>query len=189
MTICLYLRIHSNLAVFIVLYSDITSWASFGVGWAFCNLLAGLVGSPTKTAELSAVCNDTFLRLLTIFELNTASFTLTLGLLMAFPRLSVAITSSASPGNRNGQGGDDSAAIQKIKEMARQDLERFLDNQQQALSAQKLARLLGAPWVLAFSDRTDASPEERQDDTGLLDRVLLAATGRVRETIGLVAMR
>ncbi|KAK3826574.1 MAG: hypothetical protein JOS17DRAFT_776413 [Linnemannia elongata] len=158
--------------------SDITSWASFGVGWAFCNLLAGLVGSPTKTAELSAVCNDTFLRLLTIFELNTASFTLTLGLLMAFPRLSVAITSSASPGNRNGQGGDDSAAIQKIKEMARQDLERFLDNQQQALSAQKLARLLGAPWVLAFSDRTDASPEERQDDTGLLDRVLLAATGR-----------
>ncbi|KAF8949478.1 hypothetical protein BGZ47_000019 [Haplosporangium gracile] len=158
--------------------SDISSWASFGAGWAFCNLLTGLVGSPTKTAELNAICNDTLLRLLTMFELNKASFALTLGLLMAFPRLSVAITSSASPGNRNGQGSDDAAAIQKIKDMSRQDLERFLDNQQQALSAQMLARLLGAPWVLAFSDRTDASPEERQADTGLLDRALLAATGR-----------
>ncbi|KAG0061848.1 hypothetical protein BGZ89_011126 [Linnemannia elongata] len=158
--------------------SDITSWASFGVGWAFCNLLAGLVGSPTKTAELNAICNDTLLRLLTIFELNTASFALTLGLLMAFPRLSVAIASSATPGSENGQERDDAAAIQKIKAMARQDLEKFVDNQQQPLSAQKLARLLGAPWVLAFSDRTDASPEERQDDTGLLDRALLAATGR-----------
>lgn len=142
------------------------------------------MGSPTKTAELNAICNDTLLRLLTIFELNTASFALTLGLLMAFPRLSVAITSSASPGNRNGQVSDDATAIQKIKEMARQDLEKFLDSQQQTLSAQKLARLLGAPWVLAFSDRTDASPEERQGDTGLLDRALLAATGRVSEAIG-----
>lgn len=142
------------------------------------------MGSPTKTAELNAICNDTLLRLLTIFELNTASFALTLGLLMAFPRLSVAIASSATPGSGNGQERDDAAAIQKIKAMARQDLEKFVDNQQQPLSAQKLARLLGAPWVLAFSDRTDASPEERQDDTGLLDRALLAATGRVSETIG-----
>ncbi|KAG0379509.1 hypothetical protein BGX24_000107 [Mortierella sp. AD032] len=158
--------------------SDISSWASFGAGWAFCNLLAGLVGSPTKTAELNAICNDTLLRLLTIFELNTASFALTLGLLMALPRLSVAVTSSASPGNRSGQISNEAAAIQKIKEMSRHDLEAFLDNQQLALSAQKLARLLGAPWIIAFSDRTDASPEERQSDTGLLDRVLLAATGR-----------
>ncbi|KAF9103168.1 hypothetical protein BGX29_003687 [Mortierella sp. GBA35] len=157
---------------------DITSWASFGAGWAFCNLLAGLVGSPTKTAELNAICNDTLMRLLTVFELNTASFALTLGLLMAFPRLSVAIAASTSPRSRDGQVSDDAAAIHKIKEMSRQDLESFLDNQQQAFSARKLARLLGAPWVIAFSDRTDVSPEERQADTGLLDRALLAATGR-----------
>ncbi|KAG0277342.1 hypothetical protein BGZ95_006099 [Linnemannia exigua] len=158
--------------------SDISSWASFGAGWAFCNLLAGLVGSPTKTVELNAICNDTLLRLLTIFELNTASFALTLGLLMAFPRLSVAIVSSTSPGNRSGQTSNEAAAIQKTKEMSRHDLEGFLDNQQQVLSSQKLARLLGAPWIIAFSDRTDTSPEERQSDTDLLDRALLAATGR-----------
>ncbi|KAF9912472.1 hypothetical protein EC991_010559 [Linnemannia zychae] len=159
--------------------SDISSnWASFGAGWAFCNLLSGLVGSPTKTAELNKICNDTLLRLLTVLELNTASFALTLGLLMALPRLSVAITSSASPGSRSGQAGDEAVAIRKIKEMSRQDLQSFLENQQQALSAQALARLLGAPWIIAFSDRTDASPEERQSDTALLDRALLAVTGR-----------
>jgi hypothetical protein len=174
------------LSYLLAICSDITSWASFGAGWAFCNLLAGLVGSPTKTAELSAICNDTLLRLLTIVELNTASFALTLGLLMAFPRLSVAIASSASPGSRSGQGSDDAAVIQKIKEMSRQDLEKFLDNQQQVLSAQKLAKLLGAPWVLAYSDRTEASSEERQADTGLLDRTLLAATGRVSGTTPLI---
>ncbi|KAF9933213.1 hypothetical protein FBU30_006154 [Linnemannia zychae] len=157
---------------------DITVWASFGAGWAFCNLLAGLVGSPTKTAELNTICNSALLRLLTIFELNIASFELTLGLLMAIPRLSVAITSSASPANKSQQVNDESAAIRKIKGMSRQDLDDFLENQQQPFSGRKLARLLGAPWVLAFSDKTDDSPEDRQADTKLLDRALLAATGR-----------
>ncbi|KAF8940965.1 hypothetical protein BGZ58_003697 [Dissophora ornata] len=158
--------------------SEISNWATFAAGWAFCNVLAGLVGSPTKTAELNEICQQTLQQLLAVFELNTASFALTLGILIAFPRLSVAIASSSSQTHKSGAGGAEVEAVQRIKTMARNDLEAFLENQQQASSAQSLARLLGAPWVIAFSDRTEASSEERKADTELLDRALLTVTSR-----------
>lgn len=162
-------------------YSEITSWATFGTGWSLCNLLAGLVDSPTKTAELDEICHQTLGQLLGVLETNTTSFTLTLGLLVAFSRLSSAIVSSSPQKNGNNKSGDsDVKAIQRVKDMARKDIELFLNDQQQSYSPQTLARLLGAPWVLAFSDRTESSPEDRKSDTALLDGALLAATSRVR---------
>jgi len=161
-------------------YSEITSWATFGAGWSLCSLLAGLVDSPTKTAELNEICHQTLGQLLAVLEINTTSFTLTLGLLVAFSRLSSAIVSSSPQKNGNKSGDSDAEAVQKIKDMARKDIESFLNDQQQSLSPQALARLLGAPWVLAFSDRTESSPEDRKSDTALLDGALLAATSRVR---------
>ncbi|KAI8354840.1 hypothetical protein B0O80DRAFT_528838 [Mortierella sp. GBAus27b] len=159
--------------------TDISKWAPFAAGWAFCNLLSGLVDSPTKTAELNEICHQMLQQLLAILELNTASFALTLGVLIAFPRLSVAVASSSSTqGSKSPLTSEEIIAVERIKVMARTDLDTFLDSQQQAYTAQALARLLGAPWVVAFSERAGASPEERKDDTGLLDRVLLAATSR-----------
>ncbi|KAF9348256.1 hypothetical protein BGX26_000316 [Mortierella sp. AD094] len=158
--------------------SDLSSWATFATGWAFCNLLAGLVDAPTKTAELNEICLQTLQRLLNVFEVNSASFALTLGILIAFPRLSIAITSSTSTTRKTSSGNEEMEAVRKIKTMARSDMEKFLENQQQTLSAQALARLLGAPWVIAFSDRTETSLDERKQDTGLLDSALLAATAR-----------
>ncbi|KAK3819580.1 MAG: hypothetical protein J3Q66DRAFT_399029 [Benniella sp.] len=158
---------------------DVSKWATFATGWAFCNLLAGLVDSPTKTVELNQVCQQMLHQLLTIFEINTASFALTLGVLIAFPRLSVAVaSSSSSQASRTTTTDEEAAAVEKIKNIAQKDLESFLEDQQQVFSSQALARLLGAPWVLAFSDRTAASPEERKEQTDLLDRALLAATSR-----------
>ncbi|KAK3804540.1 MAG: hypothetical protein J3Q66DRAFT_376237 [Benniella sp.] len=92
---------------------DISKWATFATRWAFCDLLAGLVDSPTRTVELNQVCQQ-----------------------MLHQRLTIASVFLA------------------------------------------LARLLSAPWVLAFSDRTAASPEERKELADLLDRTLLAATSR-----------
>ncbi|KAF9113238.1 hypothetical protein BGX27_001985 [Mortierella sp. AM989] len=158
--------------------SDISSWATFATGWAFCNLLAGLVDAPTKTAELNEICHQTLQQMLAVFEINSASFALTLGILIAFPRLSIAITSSSTMTRKAGSNNEEMDSIRRIKLMARNDMERFLNNQQQALSARELARLLGAPWVLAFSDRTEVSLEERKQDTELLDRALLAATSK-----------
>ncbi|KAG0369948.1 hypothetical protein BGZ54_008343 [Gamsiella multidivaricata] len=158
--------------------NELSSWATFATGWAFCNLLAGLVDSPTKTAELNQICRQTLQQLLMVFESNAASFALILGTLIAFPRLSVAIVSSSSQMRKSGSVSEDVEAIHKIKAMARSDLEAFLDNQQQPYTAQTLARLLGAPWVVAFSDRTERSADERKSDTELLDRALLAATSR-----------
>ncbi|KAK3804775.1 MAG: hypothetical protein J3Q66DRAFT_446211 [Benniella sp.] len=114
---------------------DISKWATFATRWAFCDLLAGLVDSPTRTVELNQVCQQMLHQRLTIGGLNTASFALTLG----------------------------------IKNITQKDLESF---QQQVFSSQALARLLSAPWVLAFSDRTAASPEERKELADLLDRTL-----------------
>ncbi|KAG0016207.1 hypothetical protein BGZ80_009368 [Entomortierella chlamydospora] len=159
-------------------FSDLSSWATFATGWAFCNLLAGLVNAPTKTAELNEICLQTLQQLLNVFEVNSASFALTLGILIAFPRLSIAITSSTSTTRKTSSSNEEMEAVRKIKAMARSDLEKFLENQQQTRSAQALARLLGAPWVIAFSDRTEASLDERKQDTGLLDNALLAATGK-----------
>ncbi|KAK3804672.1 MAG: hypothetical protein J3Q66DRAFT_425710 [Benniella sp.] len=101
---------------------DISKWATFATRWAFCDLLAGLVDSPTRTVELNQVCQQ-----------------------MLHQRLTI---------------------------------ERLESFQQQVFSSQALARLLSAPWVLAFSDRTAASPEERKELADLLDRTLLAATSR-----------
>ncbi|KAF9174683.1 hypothetical protein BGX21_001464 [Mortierella sp. AD011] len=158
--------------------SDLSSWATFATGWAFCNILAGLVNAPTKTAELNEICLQTLQQLLNVFEVNSASFSLTLGILIAFPRLSIAIVSSTSTTRKTSSSNEEMEAVRKIKTMARGDMEKFLENQQQARSAQALARLLGAPWVIAFSDRTDASLDERKQDTELLDSALLAATGK-----------
>ncbi|GJJ76671.1 hypothetical protein EMPS_09030 [Entomortierella parvispora] len=158
--------------------SEITSWATFGTGWSLCNLLAGLVDSPTKTAELNEICHQTLAQLLAVLEINTASFTLTLGLFIAFSRLSSAIASSSPQKNKGKSEDSDVEAIQKIKDMARKDIESFLNDQQQVFSPQTLARFLGAPWVLAFSDRTESSPEDRKSDSALLDGALLAATSR-----------
>ncbi|KAG0316124.1 hypothetical protein BGZ99_007032 [Dissophora globulifera] len=158
--------------------SELSSWATFAGGWALCNLLAGLVDAPTKTAELDQLCRQTLQQLLTVLDLGTASFALMLGILIAFPRLSDAISSSTSQARKHGAMSEEAEAVQRIKTMARDDLEAFLENAQQAFSAQGLARLLGAPWVIAFSDRTDASQEDRKADLELLDRTLLAATAR-----------
>ncbi|KAF9983619.1 hypothetical protein BGZ65_001611 [Modicella reniformis] len=160
--------------------SDISKWATFAAGWAFCNLLAGLVDSPTKTAELNKICHQMLQQLLAIFELNTASFALTLGVLIAFPRLSIAVVSaSLSQASKSGTANsDEKRAVHKIRAMVQSDLDEFLVDQQQVFSAQALARLLGAPWVIAFSDRTEISQEDRKADTELLDRAVLAATSR-----------
>ncbi|KAF9204171.1 hypothetical protein BGZ49_005617 [Haplosporangium sp. Z 27] len=158
--------------------SDLSNWATFATGWAFCNLLAGLVDTPTKTAELDEIYLQNLQQLLTVFETNSASFALTLGILIAFPRLSIAITSSSSTTRKTSSSNDEMEAIQKIRDMARDDIGKFLDDQQQQLSVQALARLLGAPWVIAFSDRTKASLDERKQDTSLLDRLLLAVTAK-----------
>ncbi|KAG0267076.1 hypothetical protein BG011_009148 [Mortierella polycephala] len=157
--------------------SELSSWATFAAGWSFCNLLAGLVDAPTKTVELNNICQVTLKQLLSVLESNTTSFALTLGILIAFSRLSVAIASSSSQ-TKDGTITEEVESIQKVKAMARNDLETFVDNQQQNMTAQELARLLGAPWVISFSDRTDASPDERKTDTSLLDRALLAASSR-----------
>jgi hypothetical protein len=171
-------------------FSDVSKWATFATGWAFCNLLAGLVDSPTKTVELNQVCQQMLHQILMIFEINTASFALTLGVLIAFPRLSVAVASSlSSQASRTTTTDEEAAAVEKIKNIAQKDLESFLEDQQQVFSSQALARLLGAPWVLAFSDRTAASPEERKEQTDLLDRALLAATSRVSCDVGRIASR
>ncbi|KAG0200403.1 hypothetical protein BGX28_006525 [Mortierella sp. GBA30] len=160
------------------LSSDLSNWSAFAAGWAFCNLLAGLVDSPTKTAELNEICHQTLKKLIAVFDSDTASFALTLGILIAFSRLSVAITSSSSHRSNDGSVNVETEAVQKIKAMARGDLEEFLNDQQKIFNTQALARLLGAPWVLAFSDATEASSEERKSDTELLDGALLAATSR-----------
>ncbi|KAF9576772.1 hypothetical protein EC968_003279 [Mortierella alpina] len=158
--------------------SDLSNWSSFAAGWAFCNLLAGLVDSPTKTAELNVICHQTLDQLVAVFDSDTASFALTLGIMIAFPRLSVAIASSSSRKSRDGTVSVEAMAVQKIKTMATTCLNAFVNDQQKVLSPQALARLLGAPWVVAFSDATETSLEERRADTELLDRVLLAATSR-----------
>ncbi|KAF9195012.1 hypothetical protein BGZ51_005976 [Haplosporangium sp. Z 767] len=157
--------------------SELSSWATFAAGWSFCNLLAGLVDAPTKTVELNNICQETLRQLLSVLESSTTSFALTLGILIAFPRLSMAIASSSSQ-IKDGAITEEAESIQKVKAMARNDLETFVDNQQQNMTAQELARLLGAPWVISFSNRTDASPDERKIDTSLLDRALLAANSR-----------
>ncbi|KAF9914787.1 hypothetical protein BX616_007564 [Lobosporangium transversale] len=164
-------------------FSELSSWATFAIGWAFCNVLAGLVNSPTKTAELNKICLEQLQLLLHVYEASTGSFELILGILIAFPRLSVAIAASSSPTRKSGDttascSNEETEIVQKIKIMARCDLEVFLENQQQGFSAQLLARLLGAPWVIAFSDRAEASQDDIKSDTGLLDRTLLAATSR-----------
>ncbi|KAF9952294.1 hypothetical protein BGZ72_006405 [Mortierella alpina] len=158
--------------------SDLSNWSSFAAGWAFCNLLAGLVDSPTKTAELNEICHQTLGQLMAVFDSDAASFALTLGILIAFPRLSVAIASSSSQRNRDGTVSVEAEAVQRIKTMATTSLESFVSDQQMVLGPQALAKLLGAPWVIAFSDATETSLEERKEDTELLDRVLLAATSR-----------
>ncbi|KAF9216853.1 hypothetical protein BGZ59_007738 [Podila verticillata] len=159
--------------------SELFSWSTFAAGWAFCNLLSGLVDSPTKTAELNEICQQTLQQLLAVLESERTSFALVLGALMALPRLTSAIASSSSLTiNKDGVVSLEVAAVQKVKASARQDLDAFLENQQCAFTPQRLARLLGAPWVIAFSDRTASTPTERKEDTELLDRVLLAATSR-----------
>ncbi|KAG0045993.1 hypothetical protein BGZ83_008809 [Gryganskiella cystojenkinii] len=158
--------------------SDITSWATFATGWALSNLLAGLVDSPTKTAELDELCHQTLQQLLSVFELNSASFALTLGLLVSFSRLSLSIASSSPQKNKDPNSNLELQAVHTIKDMARKDLGSFLEDQQQIFTPQTMARILGAPWVLAFSDRTESSPEDRKSDTALLDGALLAATSR-----------
>ncbi|KAK3804677.1 MAG: hypothetical protein J3Q66DRAFT_425721 [Benniella sp.] len=82
---------------------------------------------------------------------------------------------SSSQASRTTTTEEEAAAVEKIKNITQKDLESF---QQQVFSSQALARLLSAPWVLAFSDRTAASPEERKELADLLDRTLLAATSR-----------
>ncbi|KAF9395839.1 hypothetical protein CPC16_006533 [Podila verticillata] len=160
--------------------SELSSWSTFAAGWAFCNLLSGLVDSPTKTAELNEICQQTLQQLLAVLESERTSFALVLGALMALPRLTSAIASSSSLTiNKDGVVSLEVAAVQKVKASARQDLDAFLENQQCAFTPQRLARLLGAPWVIAFSDRTASTPTERKEDTELLDRVLLAATSRL----------
>ncbi|CAO3564774.1 unnamed protein product [Mortierella alpina] len=140
--------------------------------------LAGLVDSPTKTAELNAICHQTLDQLVAVFDSDTASFALTLGIMIAFPRLSVAIASSSSQKNKDGVASKEAEAVERIKTMATACLDAFVNDQQQVLSAQALARLLGASWVIAYSDATETSLEERKADTELLDRALLAATSR-----------
>jgi hypothetical protein len=93
------------------------------------------------------------------------------------------MVASSSQRNTGEMGDSDANAIQMIKDMARKDIESFLNDSQQVLSPQTLARLLGAPWVLAFTDRTESSPEDRKSDTALLDGALLAATSRVSSMI------
>ncbi|KAF9937204.1 hypothetical protein BGZ67_001546 [Mortierella alpina] len=158
--------------------SDLSNWSSFAAGWAFCNLLAGLVDSPTKTAELNEICHQTLDQLVAVFDSDAASFGLTLGIMIAFPRLSVAISSSSSQRSRDGTLSMEAEAVQRIKTMATTCLDAFVNDQQKVFNSQALARLLGAPWVIAFSDATETSLEERRADTDLLDRVLLAATSR-----------
>ncbi|KAF9967415.1 hypothetical protein BGZ70_009662 [Mortierella alpina] len=158
--------------------SDLSSWSSFATGWAFCNLLAGLVDSPTKTAELNAICHQTLDQLVAVLDSDTASFALTLGIMIAFPRLSVAIASSSSQRNKDSIASVEAEAVEKIKTMATACLDAFVSDQQKMLSPQALARLLGAPWVIAFSDAVESSLEDRKADTELLDRALLAATSR-----------
>ncbi|KAF9586362.1 hypothetical protein BGW38_006278 [Lunasporangiospora selenospora] len=160
--------------------SELSNWATFATGWAFCNLLSGLVDYPTKTSELNQICQQTLQQLVAVFDREHGSFALTLGLLMAFPRLSIAVTASTTSRKRNVTSASEgeTQAVQKIISMARTDLRSFLDNQQQVLTPQRLARLLGAPWVVAFSDRSESSQDERKDDTELLDGALLLATSR-----------
>ncbi|KAF9436913.1 hypothetical protein BGZ76_002577 [Entomortierella beljakovae] len=158
--------------------SDLSTWAAFATGWAFCNLLTGLVDAPTKTSELNEICHQTLRQLLAVLEANSTSFALTLGILIAFPRLSVAVTSSGSMTSKTSSASEEAETVLKVIAMARNDLENFLSNQQQVYAAHALARLLGAPWVIAFSDRTATSPEDRKKDTGLLDQALLIATSR-----------
>ncbi|KAG0098675.1 hypothetical protein BGZ93_010725 [Podila epicladia] len=159
--------------------NELSSWSPFAAGWAFCNLLSGLMDSPTKTAELNEICQQTLQQLMAILESDSTSFALVLGALMAVPRLTSAIASSSSlTSNKDGVVSLEAAAVQKVKASARQDLDAFLENQQGTFTPQRLARLLGAPWVIAFSDRTASTPTERKEDTELLDRVLLAATSR-----------
>ncbi|KAK3804643.1 MAG: hypothetical protein J3Q66DRAFT_376195 [Benniella sp.] len=45
---------------------DISKWATFATRWAFCDLLAGLVDSPTRTVELNQVCQQMLHQRLTI---------------------------------------------------------------------------------------------------------------------------
>ncbi|KAG0341238.1 hypothetical protein BG000_009781 [Podila horticola] len=162
-----------------ILGIELSSWSTFAAGWAFCNLLSGLVDSPTKTAELNEICQQTLQQLMAVLESDNTSFALVLGALMAVPRLTSAVASSSSlTSNKDGIMSLEAAAVQKVKASARQDLETFLENQQCAFTPQRLARFLGAPWVIAFSDRTASTPTECREDTELLDRILLAATSR-----------
>ncbi|KAG0035686.1 hypothetical protein BGZ82_005173 [Podila clonocystis] len=159
--------------------SELSSWSTFAAGWAFCNLLSGLMDSPTKTAELNEICQQTLQQLMAVLESDSTSFALVLGALMAVPRLTSAIASSSSlTSNKDSVVSLEAAAVQKVKASARHDLDAFLEDQQCAFTPQRLARLLGAPWVIAFSDRTASTPTERKEDTELLDRVHLAATSR-----------
>ncbi|KAF9429001.1 hypothetical protein BGZ94_000182 [Podila epigama] len=159
--------------------SEISSWSTFASGWAFCNLLAGLMDSPTKTAELNEICQQTLQQLMDVLESDQASFSLALGALMAVPRLTSAVASSSSQiTNKDGVLSLEASAVQKLKTSARGDLNAFLENQQTVFTPQRLARLLGAPWVIAFSDRTISTPAERKEDTDLLNSSLLAATSR-----------
>ncbi|KAG0338813.1 hypothetical protein BG004_007061 [Podila humilis] len=159
--------------------SELSSWSTFAVGWALCNLLTGIVVSPTKTSELNEICQQTLQQLLLVLESDQASFALILGALMSVPRLTVAVgSSSLLTTSKDGVTSVEATAVHRAKTLARRCLETFLDNQQSVFSPQGLARLLGAPWVIAFSDRTLSTPTERKEDTELLDRVLLSATSR-----------
>ncbi|KAK3804546.1 MAG: hypothetical protein J3Q66DRAFT_393708 [Benniella sp.] len=81
--------------------------------------------------------------------------------LLAGPGLSAAVAlPSSSQASRTTTTEEEAAAVEKIKNITQKDLESF---QQQVFSSQALARLLSAPWVLAFSDRTAASARRTQE--------------------------
>ncbi|KAK3805641.1 MAG: hypothetical protein J3Q66DRAFT_422992 [Benniella sp.] len=91
---------------------DISKWATFATRWAFCDLLAGLVDSPTRTVELNQVCQQMLHQRLTI-GLSAA---------VALP--------SSSQASRTTTTEEEAAAVEKIKNITQKDLESF---QQQVL--------------------------------------------------------
>ncbi|KAG0260982.1 hypothetical protein DFQ27_003227, partial [Actinomortierella ambigua] len=168
--------------------SELSSWAVFAAGWGFCVLLAGLLDSPTRTANLTQLCREAMATLVGTIESSQASFELTLGLVMGFSRLSAAVTlggvatesqsSSGSSEVSNLQDLTEAQLVERVMAVAHGDLDAFLADTQQALDAHALARLLGAPWLLAYSTRQHLGQDAVAAMTAKLDQVLQAMTSR-----------
>ncbi|KAF9971637.1 hypothetical protein BGZ73_005410, partial [Actinomortierella ambigua] len=165
--------------------SELSKWAIFAAGWGLCALLAGLLDSPTRTTDLTQLCRESVATVVGTIESSQASFELTLGLMMGFPRLTSAVSlESAVDGNGNEssvlasdlQVLSEAQLVERTMAMAHGDLDSFLSDTQQGLDTHMMARLVGAPWLLAYSTRRHLTQDAVAALTAKLDQVLLAMT-------------